>query len=76
MAKLNHAPACYPQEAVEFHVVTPTGKTVYITNDAELAFKHPTVKAYGYRVIRVTTIKEQIYTHPAQIEPAKLILAA
>jgi hypothetical protein len=57
MAKLKHAPVAYPQVAQEYHVVTPAGKAVYITNDEELAVAHPGVRAFGFKVIIVTTVK-------------------
>jgi hypothetical protein len=60
MAKLKHAPAVYPQVAQEYHVVTPAGKSVYITNDPELAFKHQGVKSFGFKVIQVITTKQEL----------------
>jgi hypothetical protein len=59
MAKLNHTPVAYPQVVQEYHVVTPYGKTVYITNDPELAKKHAGIKL-GFKVIVVTTIKHEL----------------
>lgn len=49
----------YPQSSEELHVVTPTGKSVYITNNLELAKQHKGL-AFGFKVIRVTTIKEEV----------------
>jgi hypothetical protein len=70
MPKLNHAPASYPQTKTEFHVVTATGKPVYITNDPQLALEHPGIKAFGYRALVVTTLLEELTS------PAKLSLVA
>jgi hypothetical protein len=76
MAKLNHVPVQYPRVAQEYHVVSPVGKAVYITNDEELARRHPTVKAFGYRVIIVTTVQCELELLDSTVPASEHALAA
>lgn len=67
----------YPSTIAEFHIVTPAGVSAYISNDIKLARERLKDYPEGYKLVRVTTTKEDVTpTQKTDLETPRLSLVS